>query len=326
MEAFLDYWEEKKDAKSITGSEDSEAVKMMTIHKSKGLEFPVVIIANCNGVLADLQHTQDWINLDESKFGIPFFYSSISKSIAHLNDQTEKSYLKNISKEELSSMNTAYVAMTRPVDHLYMLSQPITHKKDYNFEDLLKDFLMKSTGYDEDKTTYSFGQKRIKKTTPQKQNQNNSVFHSYDIQRFYKTLTANETLVKSESAKQIYGKEVHDVLQKIIYKEDLYDLEIEENLPKVEEVIQHPDLSRFFEDDWTVYNEMDLVNDHNILRPDRVCIKNSEAVIIDYKTGVEKESHLQQLTRYKVALEAMGYSIKSAFLVYIRKNIYIVKL
>jgi len=45
IQEFLDFWEVKKDKLSIVSSEDSDAVQIMTIHKSKGLEFPVVIFA-----------------------------------------------------------------------------------------------------------------------------------------------------------------------------------------------------------------------------------------------------------------------------------------
>ena len=296
----------------------------MTVHKSKGLEFPVVILADANGILADLRHAEDWIGLNESDYGIPFFYSSISKSIRHLSPQTEEIYLKNTSKQELASMNTAYVAMTRPVEHLYILSQPITHSKDYSFELLLKDFLINKGIYDEESNKYNFGIKTSKDVSNKSLEKDEAAFLSFDIQRFYDTLTANETITKSDNIEQIYGEKVHEILQKIKRRDDIKKIDADdETRLKVIEVLEHSELSDYFKNHWSVYNEMDLVDNGELLRPDRVCIKDDDAVIIDYKTGIERESHLNQLTRYKVALEAMGFSIKSAFLVYIRKNIYI---
>lgn len=47
LAGFMEWWEENKGKKSIIISGDTDAVKVMTIHKSKGLEFPVVILP-CN--------------------------------------------------------------------------------------------------------------------------------------------------------------------------------------------------------------------------------------------------------------------------------------
>lgn len=324
MQDFLSYWEEVKTRKSITTSKNIDAVNIMTIHKSKGLEFPVVIYAEANFILADLGQTNDWISLDENKFGIPYFYSSISKSICGLSTAVDKAYSKNISKEELSNMNNAYVAMTRAEEQLYILSEPITHSKDEKFEDLLKGFLESQSLFDKSKSKYSFGQKGKRPKKEAKVISVNSGFDSYSTEQFYNSLTADEVIHRPTSSQQIYGQDVHDLLQNIVYKDDLSKIHAEkEILNKLKNIINHETLSAYFENDWRVYNETDLVYDHQILRPDRVCTKGKEAVILDYKTGTEREVHQEQLTSYKAALEAMGFSIKSAFLVYIRKTIYI---
>jgi len=321
---FLDYWDDKKDSKSISGSEDSDAVKITTIHKSKGLEYPIVIVADINTILANLSQTSDWIRLDETRYGIPFFFSSISEKISTLSNEAREVYLRNIEKEELANMNTAYVALTRPKKHLFILSQPISHKKNYNFEDLLKDYLKVLGRLDDEQPLYHFGEKMVNSEITKNEERHHSNFYSFESKRFYDTLTPNETLEKIENKKLIYGKEVHNLLQSVFYREDIESLEVSEDIrSKLEEIVNHDQLSRYFEKDWVVHNEIDLVHNEEILRPDRVCVKGKDAVIFDYKTGLENESHIEQLTSYKLALEAMGYAIKSAYLIYIRKNIFI---
>lgn len=324
MRDFLAYWEEVKDKRSITTSEDTEAVNIMTIHKSKGLEFPVVIYAQANFVLADLGQTKDWIPLDKTTYGIPYFYSSISESISLLSKETETAYLKNLSQQELSNMNNAYVALTRAEEQLYILCEPITTSRKYKFEDLLKDFLKSKNLFDEDQQSFTFGNLIIKERPSNKLTVMSSGFDSYATYDYYAGLTPEKTLENQFTSQQVYGQEVHDLLQKIVYRDDLAKINAEkETLAKLADIINDENLSVFFGKDWTIYNEKDLVFDGQILRPDRVCIKADEAVIIDYKTGVERDVHQQQLISYKAALEAMGFTIISTFLVYIRKNIYI---
>ena len=320
ISAFLEYWEDVRLKKSISSSENANAVKVMTIHKSKGLEFPVVIYAYANFKLADLSRTEDWIELNQDTFDIPFIYSRISKSASHLSESFEKSFFQNQRKTELANLNTAYVSMTRAVEQLYILSEPISGR-DVKFEDLLKGYFKELGVFEEDKITYTFGNKTIKPNLNIKAIEvENTAFESYPSQHFYSTLTANS----SDDKHVEYGKYVHDMMEHIYYDSDLdSELLTDELKPKIFEIISHPEISEYFKKDWDVYNEIELTNNAKVLRPDRVCLKGQVSVIIDYKTGAEKDAHLSQLTKYKAALEAMGFSVKTSILVYIRKNIYI---
>jgi RecB family exonuclease len=59
-----------------------------------------------------------------------------------------------------------------------------------------------------------------------------------------------------------------------------------------------------------------------ILRPDRVIINaKNEAVIIDYKTGLEDKKHAQQLQTYQDVLEQMNIKVKRKILIYINNDI-----
>jgi ATP-dependent exoDNAse (exonuclease V) beta subunit len=320
MSGFLSYWEEVKSNKSISTSENADAVNVMTIHKSKGLEFPVVIYAHANFKLADLSKTEDWIELDEEKFGIPFIYSQVSESVSNLSDSFEKSVFLNRRKTELANLNTAYVAMTRAINQLYILSEPIK-ARGLKFEDLLKEFFKTLNVFEEEKNIYNFGEK-LKQPSQIKDHKEakSSTFESYPSQHFYSTLTAEVADHKSVE----YGKHVHDIMQYVDYESELDNDHISEELkPKISEIVLHPEISKYFQKHWEVYNEIEITHQGKVFRPDRICVKGQEAVIIDYKTGAEKESHLSQLTKYKAALEAMDFAVKTSILVYIRKNIYI---
>ena len=60
-----------------------------------------------------------------------------------------------------------------------------------------------------------------------------------------------------------------------------------------------------------------LCPDGTTFRPDRVILKEGKTLVIDYKTGVEKEKHRIQLSNYKNILSQMGFSNIQGLLVYL---------
>ena len=93
--------------------------------------------------------------------------------------------------------------------------------------------------------------------------------------------------------------------------------------PIVYQIVEHPKLIDYYNSIDIVYNERDIITKENIvLRPDRIVINSkNEAVIIDYKTGVEDKKHEQQLQSYQDVLEEMKITVKKKILVYINKEI-----
>ena len=85
--------------------------------------------------------------------------------------------------------------------------------------------------------------------------------------------------------------------------------------------MNHPQLSRFYQEDIEVYNEKDiLIPQKFIVRPDRI-VKNKDGwVIIDYKTGKERPNHFAQISYYAELLEEMTQEKSKCYLVYIGKN------
>lgn len=324
MSHFLNYWAEQKHRKSISTSEQSEAVKIMTIHKSKGLQFPVVIYAHANFVLADLRLTEDWITIDENRFGVPHIYEQISKKSQGLSPSFEEAYHRNISKQELTNLNAAYVCMTRAVEQLYIVSEPIKGRD--TFKELLINYLKKEAVYEDDKNHFTFGLNESKnvKADDRPLEFDHVDFNSYAAQDFYRELTAEIEVKPNKNKAIVYGQNIHDILQKINYIEDLDYLKIPKEFNSIlYNIINHQDISVYFKKPWSIFNEKEIIFEHQIFRPDRICIHGDNAVIIDYKTGSEEPKHLEQLTKYKNALEALGFSVEKAILVYIRKDIYI---
>ena len=88
----------------------------------------------------------------------------------------------------------------------------------------------------------------------------------------------------------------------------------------VTDVIEHPEIRRFFSGDWEIRREQEILTpDHQVLRPDRVLTRDSQAVIIDFKTGKPSSSHAQQLQNYGEKLAVMGYQKIEKYLVYLNE-------
>ena len=133
---------------------------------------------------------------------------------------------------------------------------------------------------------------------------------------------------------------VHLLLSKITTKEDIdfaiddliatgdtIKLEAENLRTIVMDVIQHPKMSLYFNNEHKVYNERDIVTPTGkILRPDRININPyNEAIIIDYKTGDHKPSHAAQLNSYASILSTMNYKVQYKYLVYINESIEVIE-
>src|SRR5699024_7180895 len=65
VSGFLETWELKQKKLSITSSTGSNAVQIMTVHKAKGLEFPIVILPYAQEKVNDTRKDSLWITLDK---------------------------------------------------------------------------------------------------------------------------------------------------------------------------------------------------------------------------------------------------------------------
>ncbi len=137
-------------------------------------------------------------------------------------------------------------------------------------------------------------------------------------------------------AKQ-YGTFIHKVLSEIITKDDIKSVlhkyvqqgdltlqeknEIEESILKI---VTHPELQQYYSKDITVYNEREIVFNHQIVIPDRLVIdQENKLTILDYKTGSAKEEHRFQLEKYANVLESLQYTVHKKILIYSNETVFI---
>ena len=92
---------------------------------------------------------------------------------------------------------------------------------------------------------------------------------------------------------------------------------------KISEIINHPDLKKYYNNNLVSYNEREIISKNGyVVIPDRlVFLSDVDLVIIDYKTGAEDISHVNQLEKYQAMLEEMDFNVNNKIIVYIAEKI-----
>ncbi|MEM9932527.1 MAG: UvrD-helicase domain-containing protein [Bacteroidota bacterium] len=342
VSGFLAWWENKKKSARITASAHEEAVQIMTIHKAKGLEFPVVILPFAEWALGPNKLDILWIqNVEEPPYNqLPFFPVSAIQRLEHsiFKDRFQEEFIQSY----LDNLNLLYVAFTRPKDRLYLMS-PTTKSRSAtptSVSSLLQaviphpDLQMEASD-----GIWTYGQPPP--SVEKKEKEESMSFLPLHLHRPFKwgestqiKYRANAYLatdIRSSRSKISEGELFHEALSYIKTQKDIpyavrkirlggkLEADYEENFEKVlKEICSRKEVVHWFDSGWEVKNEADLIDPKGqLLRPDRVMLRGETAIIIDYKTGKHTAAYLTQLTKYKEAISAMGYTQVEAWLYYI---------
>jgi ATP-dependent exoDNAse (exonuclease V) beta subunit len=128
LEDVLEYFSTKKDI-TISLNENIQAVRIMTIHKSKGLESHTVIIPFYEWRLYDKGQLKDMfevVNIKEFTGVDDYLLMKLTKARDFVQDGKQK-YFEKFKNEIIENLNLMYVANTRPRENLYIIAG---YKKD----------------------------------------------------------------------------------------------------------------------------------------------------------------------------------------------------
>ncbi|WP_341215980.1 UvrD-helicase domain-containing protein [uncultured Wocania sp.] len=347
ISGFLHYFAKKKENLSIVSPKGQNAVQIMTIHKSKGLEFPVVIFPFADLDIYRELEPKEWFALNKEKYnGFSHTLLNYNKDFEHYGDEGSRIFNTHKSEQELDNINLLYVTLTRAVEQLHVIStNDISSKGEVNtkkYSGLFIEYLKHINTWEDSKLVYSFGNSKriieketVKKETQIKQQFISTAKETHNIKVVTKSGLLWDTTQKEAIEK---GNLIHNIMSKINTKDDI-DVAVndfinvssinKEQAKKlktiVNEIINHSKLEDYYTSSYTIYNERDIITKEGIiLRPDRVVVNaNNEAVIIDYKTGFEDKKHQQQLQSYQDVLEDMSLRVIKKILVYINDDIQI---
>ncbi len=329
---FLDWWERKKESLSIVIPQGLNAVNVLTIHKAKGLEFPIVIFPYANWS-ARKPVENLWVHLQDEN--IPKLKVALLPLKSNLGrTQYDDAYIAEMGKKKLDDLNLLYVAFTRAINKLYVICEPPEGAK--NLSKYYIDFLTHKGLWREELVDYSFGQE-IENSTQRKKNEKTVLNYltavvSNDWRQKISLLKQSDKLWKEEKAglEKDYGNLIHTALSKIMTLKDieksLASMLIEGLISKSEEshlnqklkqLLSRPEIQPFFENGLSVKTEAEiLLAKGSIYRPDRIVFYPEKTVVLDFKTGVELEKHRTQVSEYATTLHQMGYLQVEKFLVY----------
>ena len=339
---FLNYWEKKKDKLSVSSPSGINAVQIMTVHKSKGLEFNFVIYPFANSRIHQEIDPKLWLPVDPNEFnGFEQMLISKSNEVIGYSEKAEEIFNAEHHKLELDFFNVLYVALTRAVKGLYIITKKdVTKNGDHkmNLSSGLFIHFLKEKGYwQENQNQYTFGQipaNAVKEVLDEPHIVN--YHYSYKNRPNFNIITQSGLSWSTHRDKALSnGNLIHYIMSHITTEKDIdkaIDLGAKTDSFKKEEldhiksiilkIVQHPSLKNYFQLDYEILNEKDIITDKGaVLRPDRVAIKNNKATIIDYKTGKKNSKFTEQLYSYADALEKMGYVIENKIIVYINEDI-----
>lgn len=290
---FLELYKNKNEDDrfwEINMPEGIEAIKLMTVHTAKGLEFPATI------VIFDLSYKSQNMIFHEGRL------LRLTEKIASKSQNLNEIYLEKKRENLADDLNKIYVALTRAKEAVVLIV-PISENI-HPFARILP--------FDD------YQSKEYSRKIPKKTEENN--YSDFHLEKFYplayeQVYPEQEIIVNIEEIKK--GEFIHKILSFIDYLDENTERKIVDavkNLNRVsgtdydpEEIrnlilsfISLPEISQFFlpSEGRTVMNEKEFVKDGQLYRMDRVVVDPNTITLIDYKLEHFQSKHEKQIKHY----------------------------
>lgn len=326
LSLFLEDYERRKRSIAVQIPAAKDAINIMTIHKSKGLEFPVVLLPSLN-VKLDLK----------SEFLIPINDVMLYKKPAKKEVLQPLIDLYQYEMDQIltDSVNMCYVAMTRPVERLYIRNVFEKGTLGALFHEVLEKTGMAN---EEDGTLSVLINDGARSQTKQKQHAAILTPKTVGDLLWFPDIAFQDTeaLYNSEflSDEMHFGRSFHLLVSRLERKEDIQtqiqaavdsgeitDSETAVLSKSLILLFENEEYVGLFQDSIQILNEQEiLVDAAHFIRLDKLILYKDRTVLLDFKTGLPGSKDVNQVEKYVRILNQMEYPNVSAYLYYSALN------
>jgi len=345
---FLHYWDQHGAKQGIHSSEDSNAIRILTIHKAKGLEFKAVIVPYCSWEITT-DHRKSNILWCDTR-GTPF--ERIPVLPVRFGRQMQQTlfsagYYQERMKGYMDNLNLLYVAFTRARDALYLGIPDRGEEKLTHVGDLICSILTQApvkgpalnpleTYRQENRI--SIGElPETGKATATTDHWQFTRYPVTDRKNHLRIRLRNDDYFVDEEGRfrtsRMYGNVMHMIFSRIETIADvekvLGSLHRDGLLPgserdrvreQIHAMIRRAGVEEWFSGgSWTVHNERSILcGGGRVIRPDRVMTRGDRARVVDFKFGeVERAAYLEQVAGYMRQLSGLGYREVEGYVWYV---------
>lgn len=351
---FLFWWNEKGHKTSVNINEDVDSVRLLTVHKAKGLEYEAVLLPFFNWDVSWVgnQTPMLWCRPGSEPFNrfplLPVKAGSELKKTIFSDD-----YFEEKVSSYIDTLNLVYVAFTRAKSVLVVHCRKKEETEQKKKSDVpgktvnaLLEFALKQISaekqfhgcWNNEETVFSYGEMPVFR--PKESNGQSGWIKNYRFYNFSNRLKlrlTSEDFLLNEAQKQSVrntGKMVHEILADVETEKEFEkacDKALKEGrinaagretiLEKMRSSLRNPQIKSWFDGSFNVLNERNLLSPGSLLRPDRIMIAGTRAVVVDYKWGEKmSEKYHRQVMRYAETLKKCGFEKVEGFLWYINQD------
>ena len=350
---FLDDWDEKLHSTTVPSTQ-ADGIRLLTIHKSKGLEFHTVIVPFCDWAITK-SGDRLWVKPESEPFSlIPLLPVSFSESLH--TSVFEEIYTTEAGQQAVDNMNLLYVAFTRAAGNLIVFSSRRSRSGN-SVCNILGSCLSDSSfcGKSDGDITYECGtihphqeKKEIKSDNPfdfTAEYGNVSMLSlpsGFLFRQSGESVRFTQSAADSGDRQEDYIKRgclLHDLFSTIrtesdiapqvdrMFGEGLIDspAQAEELKDEIRSHISKSGVKAWFDGNCRLFNETSILfRDNGVMqkrRPDRVMVMpDGRAVVVDFKFGNEREEYIHQVQEYMELLRKMGFDKVEGHIWYVYRN------